>query len=160
MGAGPIDQKGHVITLQPSHLGFGVDPQDGKWGSGEVPFASGAKFNAFRFGVESSEGIPTDTPLRTPFEILHVDVTFDALRTGQPPMKLIRSPVEKQMNFASKSLYELWVQTEPSPGWGHPDMREGSYQIKIHYRLGRDEYDAEWRCVYKSGLAIRRWPVI
>ena len=53
--------------------------------------------------------------------------------------------------------HEIWVRFQPTPLKLAPEIPEGKYHIKAHYRLGDEEFDAEWDCEYRSSTGIVRW---
>lgn len=66
----------------------------------------------------------------------------------------------KEKEFKQKFEYtprEIWVLAQPSPTNPAPQLPEGQYRIKIHYRFDGQEYDAEWGCTYEVGSHIVRW---
>jgi hypothetical protein len=85
-------------------------------------------------------------------------VRVEALRSQREPLTFHRLAKEKERREEFEyTPREIWVLAQPSPTNFVPQLPEGRYQIKIHYRFDGQEYDAEWGCAYEVGSRIVRW---
>lgn len=139
-----IDQQNHWIELTVGEI---ARNDENKWSlfGGVGQHAGAYGINTFKFSV----GLPSYQP-PPPFEVLQVKVICNK----RWPLKLYRLPKdqEEEQKPFDNSAHELWVESLPSPTHLPHLIPDGAYQIKIHYRLGNEEYDAEWQCIYKTKL--------
>src|SRR6266496_1755814 len=143
-----IEQKDHWIELKPGDL---ARTAEDKWyiygGPGQYQGATGVSCFEFTVGLPSYKQPP-------PFEIIRVDVVCDK----RWAVKLYRLPMDQEEKHDwDKSTHEIWVESQPSPRNLPSTIAQGTYQIKIHYRLGGQEFDAEWQGVYKARTRIEPW---
>jgi hypothetical protein len=144
-----IDQKDHWIELSP---GLIARDQANKWYQvgAQLGYRDDSEYvtaiDCFTFTVD----IKSDERPRR-FEILRMDV----LCNNRWPLKLYRLPKEQEkLEGWDDGHHEIWTESPPSldhPFWTIP---QGDYQFKVHYRLGDAEYDAVWRCVYKTKVTL------
>ena len=143
-----MDQKDHWIELIPGDL---ARTGEDKWyvydGPGQFQGLTGVSCFKFCVGLPSFKQPP-------PFEVTHVEVVCNQRWS----VKLYRLSKEKEERMEwDKSTHEIWVESQPSPLALPSPIPQGAYQIKIHYRLGDEECDAEWQCVYKTRTKVARW---
>jgi hypothetical protein len=89
------------------------------------------------------------------FAVLQLDILHN--RSPLKFSRLVKLEETEMKIWYAASRYEIWVPSQPSPRDLPEEIPAGSYQIKIHYRFGDAEYDAEWNCVYKTKMKITRW---
>jgi hypothetical protein len=136
--------KDHWIDLQPVCL---ARTDGDKW-----YIASGPPGDPVEC-LEFTAGFPSNGPSGN-LEIVRIE----ALRSQGASLIFDRLSKEKEFKQEFETTpRELWVLAQPSPTNCAPQLPEGDYQIKIHYRFERQEYDAEWKCSYKIGSQKVRW---
>src|SRR2546430_9578852 len=139
-----IAQKDHWIELVPIAL---ARTDNDKWYVCCGPPAE--PVGCLEFVVGPPSYIPPSA-----FEIVRVD----GRRNQRESLTFYRLSKEKEEKLEfDRSTHELWVLAQPSATTPASNLPEGRYQIKIHYRLDGQEYDAEWGCVYEVGVQVVRW---
>jgi hypothetical protein len=143
-GATRIDKNNHWIELKGLQL---ARTDENKWYTSGGPPA--ADVDCFFFNA----GLPTfKEPPR--FEVLRLELVYN----DRAPLKFSRlvDLEESEMKiWYSSTRYEIWVPSQPSGA--ADEIPTGRYRVKLHYRFGDQEYDAEWQCTYKTRTKIARW---
>ena len=83
------------------------------------------------------------------FEVLRLDILHNN-RSQLRFSRLVKLDEREMKMWYAASRYQVWVPSQPSPIALPEEIPDGIYDIKIHYRFGGDEYEAEWHCVYKT----------
>ena len=154
-GCNRIDQKNHWIALQALKV---AKYKNEKWYTMGGPGTAGGNIcvNCFLFKV----GLPSDKE-PPPLEIIRLDIFYN--NHSHLKYTRLQNALESQMMgpWYSPTRYEIWIPSQHFFSGSVSEIPEGTYRIKVHYRLGDEVYDAEWHCVYKTKAKIERWqPVI
>lgn len=143
-GAAKIQKDDHWIEMKGLQL---ARTDENKWYICGGP--PGATVDCFMF----STGLPSFKQ-PTDFKVLRLELFYN----NRTPVKFSRlsdiEDAEMKIWYAS-SRYEIWVPAQPYRA--SDEIPEGRYWIKLHYRFGNQEYDAEWQCAYKTRTKAARW---